>query len=141
MKSRISRLVAAMLVVVCIVALTACGGGGNSAFDGKWESAYMEMGDFKVKTPNITIEIKGAKGTYAIGEGAEQESAPIKVEYKDGKAIITIEDVDPQFFPVMRAVMVDGNLVIENYLGDEAQAKLILTKDLKNFKFPEGVQE
>lgn len=141
MKSSIFRVVAVMLVVVCLFGLTACGGGGNSAFDGKWESAYMDMAGMKAKTPGIMLEIKGASGTFSVdGEGAKQ-SAPVKVEYKDSKAVITVDGTSGEIFPAMHAVITDGNLVIEDYLGAESGIKLILTKDLKNFKFPDGIQE
>lgn len=141
MKSSILRLVVSMLIVVCVIGLTACGGGGNATFDGKWESAYMDMGELKGKAPGITIEIKGTSGTYSVGEGNEKQSAPIKVEFKDDKASITVQGAAAEVFPTMHAVVVDGNLVIEDYLGSEAGIKLILTKDLKNFKYPEGVQD
>lgn len=127
--------VLSLLLVMVVLSVTLISCGGSSSIEGTWESAYGELLDdkgvsvMKIKAVGeMKFELqKGGKvvgyaGGQKQGEGTWKQDGNKIIVTEDGNSITLILDKDVLYL-------------------EESQTRLYFTKDIKNFKFPEGVMD
>ncbi len=124
--------VISMVMIMLILAVSLVGCGGNSGIEGKWELAYMKMGETAIKAEGmVSFDVQSGGKLIGISQDSSTGNAEGTWKSEGGnKYSFTIVG------ETVTAVLDNGILTIET---DGIQ--MFLTKDLKNFKYPEGVVE
>lgn len=129
------RKIVSLLLMVAVLAVTLFGCGGGVNIEGKWESAYIdassgELGG-KYKMPGVvSFEIMKDGKLIATAFGTDKIEGTWK---RNGDVVSVTVDGDTMDFKIEKDVLVADS--------PELGGKLYLTKDIKNFKFPDDVKD
>lgn len=127
MKKSVSVLV---ILAVLMMTFMSCGG---STIVGKWEGVYGEAAGIKMKFPTDSVmylEIK-SDGT-AIGTSNDSNNQA-QMKWKEEKGVYTFTMVDDETGTFVGKL--ENNLLVLDVLS----AKIYMSKDAKNFKYPDDV--